>query len=140
MTHSCTAALEMSAMLAGIGPGDEVIMPSFTFSSTANAFALRGAVPVFVDVDGHAEHRPVRAADAITARTSVSSPSTTAASAATWRRSASSGATHGPMLIEDAAQCIGATLDGRPLGAIGDLGRSPSTRRRTSPAARAARC
>src|SRR4051794_11652011 len=50
MTHSCTAALEMGAMLAGVGPGDEVIMPSFTFSSTATAFVLRGATPVFVDV------------------------------------------------------------------------------------------
>ena len=50
LTHSCTAALEMAAILAGIGPGDEVIMPSFTFVSTANAFVLRGAVPVFVDI------------------------------------------------------------------------------------------
>ena len=51
MTHSCTGALEMAALLAGVGPGDEVIMPSFTFSSTANAFVLRGATPVFVDID-----------------------------------------------------------------------------------------
>ncbi len=50
LTHSGTAALEMAAILAGIAPGDEVIMPSFTFVSTANAFALRGGVPVFVDV------------------------------------------------------------------------------------------
>src|SRR6476661_9170235 len=50
LTHSCTAALEMSAILADVGPGDEVIMPSFTFVSTANAFVLRGATPVFVDV------------------------------------------------------------------------------------------
>ena len=50
MTHSCTGALEMAALLAEVGPGDEVIMPSFTFTSTANAFALRGATPVFVDV------------------------------------------------------------------------------------------
>src|SRR5436190_15136432 len=50
LTHSCTGALEMAALLAGIGPGDEVIMPSFTFVSTANAFVLRGATPVFVDV------------------------------------------------------------------------------------------
>src|SRR5881227_4222995 len=50
LTHSCTAALDMSAILAGVGPGDEVIMPSFTFVSTANAFVLRGGVPVFVDV------------------------------------------------------------------------------------------
>ena len=50
LTHSCTAALEMAAILADIKEGDEVIMPSFTFVSTANAFVLRGATPVFVDV------------------------------------------------------------------------------------------
>ena len=50
LTHSCTAALEMAAMLCDIGPGDEVIMPSYTFVSTANAFVLRGGVPVFVDI------------------------------------------------------------------------------------------
>jgi dTDP-4-amino-4,6-dideoxygalactose transaminase len=50
LTHSCTAALEMSAILAGVSPGDEVIMPSYTFTSTANAFVLRGAIPVFVDI------------------------------------------------------------------------------------------
>ena len=50
LTHSCTAALEMAAILCDVGPGDEVIMPSFTFVSTANAFVLRGARPVFVDI------------------------------------------------------------------------------------------
>jgi dTDP-4-amino-4,6-dideoxygalactose transaminase len=50
LTHSCTAALEMAAILTQIGPGDEVILPSFTFVSTANAFCLRGAKPVFVDI------------------------------------------------------------------------------------------
>src|SRR5256886_15603938 len=50
LTHSCTGALEMAALLADVGPGDEVIMPSFTFVSTANAFALRRATPVFVDI------------------------------------------------------------------------------------------
>ena len=58
LTHSCTAALEMTAMLAGVERGDEVIMPSFTFVSTANAFVLRGAIPVFVEHPvGHAQHR-----------------------------------------------------------------------------------
>ena len=52
LTHSCTAALEMAAILCDLKPGDEVIMPSFTFVSTANAFVLRGGVPVFVDVRG----------------------------------------------------------------------------------------
>src|SRR4051812_38605936 len=50
LTHSCTAALEMAALLADLRPGDEVIMPSYTFVSTANAVVLRGAMPVFVDV------------------------------------------------------------------------------------------
>jgi dTDP-4-amino-4,6-dideoxygalactose transaminase len=50
MVHSSTAALELAALLAEVGPGDEVIMPSFTFSSTATAFVLRGATPVFVDI------------------------------------------------------------------------------------------
>jgi dTDP-4-amino-4,6-dideoxygalactose transaminase len=50
LTHSCTAALELAAILIGIEPGDEVIMPSFTFVSTANAVVLRGGVPVFVDI------------------------------------------------------------------------------------------
>ena len=50
LTHSCTAALEMAAMLIGVRPGDEIIMPSYTFVSTANAFVLRGGVPVFVDI------------------------------------------------------------------------------------------
>ena len=51
LTHSCTGALEMSALLSDIKPGDEIILPSYTFVSTANAFVLRGAVPVFVDID-----------------------------------------------------------------------------------------
>jgi dTDP-4-amino-4,6-dideoxygalactose transaminase len=57
LTHSCTGALEMAAILIDVGPGDEVIMPSFTFVSTANAFVLRGATPVFVDIRGHAQPR-----------------------------------------------------------------------------------
>jgi len=52
LTHSCTAALEMAALLLNIQPGDEIIMPSYTFVSTANAFVLRGGVPVFVDIRG----------------------------------------------------------------------------------------
>src|SRR5688572_825774 len=70
LTHSCTAALEMAALLAHLQPGDEVIMPSFTFVSTANAFALRGATPVFVDVRPdtlNIDERLIR--DAVTART-----------------------------------------------------------------------
>ena len=56
LTHSCTAALEMAAILANLEPGDEVIMPSFTFVSTANAVVLRGAIPVFVDIRGDTQN------------------------------------------------------------------------------------
>src|SRR6202007_1878779 len=70
LTHSCTAALEMAAILADIGPGDEVIMPSFTFVSTANAFVLRGGVPVFVEVrEDTLNIDETRIEAAITART-----------------------------------------------------------------------
>ena len=70
LTHSCTGALEMAALLSGVGPGDEVIMPSFTFPSTANAFALRGATPVFVDVsEATLNIDPERVREAVTDRT-----------------------------------------------------------------------
>src|SRR5437867_8429927 len=68
LTHSCTAALEIAAILSNVGPGDEVIMPSFTFVSTANAFVLRGATPVFVDIMAPAMNiDPQRIAAALTA-------------------------------------------------------------------------
>ena len=69
LTHSCTGALEMAALLLDLAPGDEVILPSFTFVSTANAFVLRGATPVFVDVNAEYLMDPARLADAITPRT-----------------------------------------------------------------------
>lgn len=70
LTHSCTAALEMAAILCDLAPGDEVIMPSFTFVSTANAVALRRAVPVFVDIDPVTLNiAPEAAAAAVTERT-----------------------------------------------------------------------
>ena len=70
LTHSCTAALEMAAILCDLAPGDEVIMPSFTFVSTANAVALRGATPVFVDIDSETLNiNPQRVADAMGSKT-----------------------------------------------------------------------
>src|SRR3954466_849983 len=70
LTHSCTAALEMAAILCDLGPGDEVIMPSFTFVSTANAVVLRGATPVFVDIDPQTLNiDPAQVARAITPKT-----------------------------------------------------------------------
>jgi dTDP-4-amino-4,6-dideoxygalactose transaminase len=123
LTHSCTGALEMTALLARIGPGDEVIMPSFTFSSTANAFVLRGATPVFVDVDPETLNiDPARVADAITAATRVIVAVHYGGVGCDMGALGALAREHGLMLVEDAAQGVGATLDGRALGAIGDLG------------------
>jgi len=123
MTPSCTGALEMAALLAEVGPGDEVIVPSFTFSSTANAFVLRGATPVFVDVDRDTLNLdPARAAEAVTDRTRVVVAVHYGGVGCDMAALGALCRTHGLLLVEDAAQCIGATLDGRALGAIGDLG------------------
>ncbi len=123
MTHSCTGALEMIALLSGVGPGDEVIMPSFTFSSTANAFVLRGATPVFVDIDPDTLNiDPQQVAAAVTARTRVVMAVHYGGVACDMDALVAICRQPGLMLVEDAAQCIGATLEGRALGAIGDLG------------------
>ena len=123
MTHSCTGALEMCALLSEVGPGDEVIMPSFTFSSTANAFVLRGATPVFVDVDADTLNLDAaRVADAVTERTRVVVAVHYGGIGCDMAALGEICRAHGLLLVEDAAQCIGATLDGRALGAIGDLG------------------
>jgi dTDP-4-amino-4,6-dideoxygalactose transaminase len=123
MTHSCTGALEMSALLSEVGPGDEVIMPSFTFSSTANAFALRGATPVFVDVDRDTLNvDPARVADAVTPRTRVVVAMHYGGVGCDMAALGAIAREHDLTVVEDAAQCIGATLHGRALGTIGDLG------------------
>jgi dTDP-4-amino-4,6-dideoxygalactose transaminase len=122
LTHSATAALEMSAMLADIRPHDEVVMPSFTFVSTANAFVLRGGVPVFVDVREdtlNIDESKIEAA--ITARTKaivVIHYGGIACEIAAIRGIAER---RGLILIEDAAQALGATYQGRPLGGFGHL-------------------
>ena len=123
LTHSCTAALEMSALLTEVGPGDEVIMPSFTFVSTANAFALRGAVPVFVDIRAdtlNLDERLVEAA--ITPRTRVVVPVHYAGVGCEMDTIMDIARSHRLAVVEDAAQGIMATYRGRPLGGIGDLG------------------
>jgi dTDP-4-amino-4,6-dideoxygalactose transaminase len=123
LTHSCTGALEMCALLAELGPGDEVIMPSFTFASTANAFVLRGATPVFVDVEADTLNiDPQRVADAITPRTRVIVAVHYGGIGCDMRTLGALARDHDLLLVEDAAQGVGATLDGRALGAIGDLG------------------
>lgn len=123
LTHSCTAALELSALLARIEPGDEVIMPSYTFTSTANAFVLRGGVPVFVDIRPdtlNLDETLVEAA--ITPRTKAIVPVHYAGVACEMDTLMDIARRHRLMVIEDAAQGVGSTYRGRPLGSIGDLG------------------
>jgi dTDP-4-amino-4,6-dideoxygalactose transaminase len=123
LVHSCTAALEIAALLAGLEPGDEVILPSYTFVSTANAFALRGAIPVFVDIRPdtlNLDERLVEAA--ITTRTRVIVPVHYAGVACEMDILSDIVSRHGLLMIEDAAQGILSTYRGRPLGAIGQLG------------------
>ena len=120
LTHSCTAALEMAAMLAGIAPGDEVIMPSFTFVSTANAFVLRGAVPVFVDIRPdtlNIDETKIR--DAITPRTRAICVVHYAGVACDMEAIRRIAEESGLVLIEDAAQAHHAFWRDRPLGSIG---------------------
>lgn len=122
LTHSCTAALEMAALLCDVAPGDEVIMPSFTFVSTANAVALRGAVPVFVDIDPATLNiDPDATARAVTARTKAIFAVHYAGYPADMVRLAQVARDHSLMLVEDAAQALGSTLHGQPAGSLGDM-------------------
>jgi dTDP-4-amino-4,6-dideoxygalactose transaminase len=123
LTTSCTAALEMMALLLDIEEGDEVILPSFTFVSTASAFVLRGGVPVFVDI------RPdtlnideTRIEEAITPRTKAIVPVHYAGVACEMDEIMAIAKRHGLAVVEDAAQGAMASYRGRALGGIGDLG------------------
>ena len=123
LTNSCTGALEMAALLAGIGPGDEVIMPSFTFVSTANAFVLRGATPVFVDV--RAEDLTIDPAEveaAVARRTRAIVPVHYGGGVADMASVNAIAEQAGLVVIEDAAQSIYATYRGRAGGTLGALG------------------
>src|SRR5688572_16070624 len=123
LTHSCTAALEMGALLAQVSAGDEVIMPSYTFTSTANAFVLRGAVPVFVDIRADTLNLDeTRIEAAITSRTRAIVPVHYAGVACEMDTIMAIAQRHGLQVIEDAAQAYGSTWQGRPLGSIGALG------------------
>jgi dTDP-4-amino-4,6-dideoxygalactose transaminase len=123
LTHSCTGALEMAALLLDIQPGDEIIMPSYTFVSTANAFVLRGGVPVFVDIREdtlNLDERLIEAA--ITSRTRGIAPVHYAGVACEMDTIMSIAKRHGLRVVEDAAQGVMASYKGRALGSIGDLG------------------
>ena len=123
LTHSCTAALEMSALLLDIQPGDEVIMPSYTFVSTANAFVLRGGVPVFVDVREDTLNIDEQLIEeAITKKTRAIVPVHYAGVACEMDKIMSIAQHYGLKVVEDAAQGVMATYKGRALGTIGDLG------------------
>ncbi len=123
LTHSCTAALEMAALLLDLVPGDEVIMPSFTFVSTANAVVLRGAIPVFVDIRAdtlNLDETLIEAA--ITLRTRAIMVVHYAGVACDMDAILAIAARHGLAVVEDAAQGVGARYKGRPLGSIGRFG------------------
>jgi dTDP-4-amino-4,6-dideoxygalactose transaminase len=123
LTHSCTAALEMAAILVDIQPGDEVIMPSYTFVSTANAFVLRGATPVFVDIRRdtlNIDEQLIEAA--ITTRTKAIVVVHYAGVACDMGAIMAIAERHGLYLVEDAAQGVLASYRGRALGSIGHLG------------------
>ncbi|MFI3188194.1 dTDP-4-amino-4,6-dideoxygalactose transaminase [Crenothrix sp. D3] len=123
LTHSCTAALEISALLLDIEAGDEVIMPSYTFVSTANAFALRGAVPVFVDIRPdtlNIDETKIEAA--ITSRTKAIVPVHYAGVACEMDTIMDIAKRHDLWVVEDAAQGVMSTYKGQALGSIGHLG------------------
>ena len=123
LTHSCTAALEMTALLLNIEPGDEIIMPSYTFVSTANAFVLRGGVPVFVDIRKDTLNMDEHLVEAaITTRTKAIAPVHYAGVACEMDTIMSIAKRNGLKVIEDAAQGVMASYKGRALGSIGDLG------------------
>ncbi|BDU78677.1 dTDP-4-amino-4,6-dideoxygalactose transaminase [Mesoterricola sediminis] len=123
LTPSCTAALEMAALLSGVGPGDEVILPSYTFVSTANAFALRGARLVFADSLATHPNLDAAAVEAlVTPRTRVIVAMHYGGTACDMDALERLAERHGLLLVEDAAQCIGARHQGRPLGSIGAFG------------------
>jgi len=123
LTHSCTAALEMAAILADIQPGDEVIMPSYTFVSTANAFVLRGGVPVFIDIRSdtlNMDETKIEAA--ITHKTRAIVPVHYAGVACEMDTIHAIAERHGLLVIEDAAQAVLSAYKNSALGSIGHLG------------------
>ncbi len=123
LTHSCTAALEMAALLLDVGVGDEVIVPSFTFVSTANAFVLRGATPVFVDIRRDTLNIDESLIEqAITERTKAIVPVHYAGVSCEMDSILALATTNDFAVVEDAAQGVMSTYKGRPLGGIGDLG------------------
>jgi dTDP-4-amino-4,6-dideoxygalactose transaminase len=122
LTTSCTHALELAAMLLRLGPGDEVIVPSFTFTSTATAVAIRGAVPVFVDIDPVTLNvDPALVEAAITEHTRAIFVVHYGGVAADMPALLSIAKRHGLDVVEDNAHALGASLNGKHLGTFGTL-------------------
>lgn len=122
LTHSCTGALEMIPLLLDLGPGDEVIMPSYTFVSTANAFVRSGVTPVFIDIDAKTKNIESTAVEAaITDRTKAVVAVNYGGVCGPLDQLNDLADSRGITLIEDAAQSIGATFKGRPLGSFAPL-------------------
>lgn len=123
LTTSCTHALEMAALLCNIQPGDEVIMPSFTFCSTADAFALRGATIVFVDVRPDTMNIDENLIEgAITSKTKVIVPVHYAGVSCEMDAIMQTAEKYGLIVVEDAAQGVLSTYNGKQLGSIADIG------------------
>jgi dTDP-4-amino-4,6-dideoxygalactose transaminase len=122
LVHSCTAALEMCAILLNIKKDNEVIMPSYTFVSTANAFVMRGARPVFIDIDpATCNIDPSKIEQAITKKTKAIVVVHYAGVSCDMDPILAIARKHKLYIIEDAAQAILSSYKGRPLGSIGDL-------------------
>ena len=122
LTHSCTGALEMATILADIQPGDEVVMPSYTFVSTANAVVLRGGIPVFVDIRPDTLNLDETQVErAITAKTKAIIPVHYAGVSCAMDTLIELAAKHGLVLIEDAAQGLGSAYKEQPVGRMGHL-------------------
>ena len=123
ITNSCTASLELTALLLDIKPGDEVIMPSYTFVSTANAFALRGAIIKFVDIDQTTLNiNPLKIEEQISVKTVAIIVVHYAGVACDMDRINEIGRMHNIPIIEDAAQAFMAEYKGQKLGSIGSMG------------------
>jgi dTDP-4-amino-4,6-dideoxygalactose transaminase len=123
LVHSCTAALEMSAMLLDLSPGDEVILPSYTFVSTANAFALRGVIPVFADIKPETFNLDeTTISSLITEKTRAIVPVHYAGVSCEMDSIMEIAGEHDLVVVEDAAQGLGASYCGSNLGTIGNLG------------------
>jgi dTDP-4-amino-4,6-dideoxygalactose transaminase len=123
LTNSCTMALEMSSLLADIQPGDEVIMPSYTFVSTANAFALRGAKIIFADSkSNHPNLNESEIEKLITKKTKAIVVVHYAGAAVDMDKIMNIASKNNLLVIEDAAQCIDSFYKGKALGTIGDIG------------------